>query len=163
MHFNRKKKTMKLSRALSDLVYTKSVGMPDFQTQGEKRTGIIRELCIGAARVFLMMSVCVLARSQAAAVFRCRLWARPKPISWCSRNLRRSYDSTSVSSLASTRHLTAWTPATSTHSPSGTLAAIWVLTNIYCSEQSVCVKHAANLLLSYQHLTEIQIIIRTLL
>lgn len=38
MCFNRKKKTMKLSRALSDLVYTKSVGMPDFETQGEKRT-----------------------------------------------------------------------------------------------------------------------------
>lgn len=27
---------MKLSRALSDLVYTKSVGMPDFEAQGEK-------------------------------------------------------------------------------------------------------------------------------
>lgn len=34
--FNRKKKTMKLSRALSDLVYTKSVGTPDFEAQGEK-------------------------------------------------------------------------------------------------------------------------------
>uniref|UniRef100_A0A8C2KVA5 Phosphoinositide phospholipase C n=1 Tax=Cyprinus carpio TaxID=7962 RepID=A0A8C2KVA5_CYPCA len=32
--FNRKKKTMKLSRALSDLVYTKSVGTPDFEAQG---------------------------------------------------------------------------------------------------------------------------------
>uniref|UniRef100_A0A672P8F4 Phosphoinositide phospholipase C n=1 Tax=Sinocyclocheilus grahami TaxID=75366 RepID=A0A672P8F4_SINGR len=31
--FNRKKKTMKLSRALSDLVYTKSVGTPDFEAQ----------------------------------------------------------------------------------------------------------------------------------
>uniref|UniRef100_A0A673IEV3 Phosphoinositide phospholipase C n=1 Tax=Sinocyclocheilus rhinocerous TaxID=307959 RepID=A0A673IEV3_9TELE len=31
--FNRKKKTMKLSRALSDLVYTKSVGTPDFDAQ----------------------------------------------------------------------------------------------------------------------------------
>ncbi|TRY96837.1 hypothetical protein DNTS_015410 [Danionella cerebrum] len=29
-----KKKTMKLSRALSDLVYMKSVGMPDFESQG---------------------------------------------------------------------------------------------------------------------------------
>lgn len=37
MCFDRKKKTMKLSRALSDLVYTKSVGMPDFETQGEKK------------------------------------------------------------------------------------------------------------------------------
>lgn len=27
---------MKLSRALSDLVYTKSVGIPDFEAQGEK-------------------------------------------------------------------------------------------------------------------------------
>ncbi|XP_057182829.1 1-phosphatidylinositol 4,5-bisphosphate phosphodiesterase eta-2a isoform X7 [Triplophysa rosa] len=34
VHHSRKKKTMKLSRALSDLVYTKSVGMPDFETQG---------------------------------------------------------------------------------------------------------------------------------
>ncbi len=34
--FNRKKKTMKLSRALSDLVYMKSVGTPDFEAQGEK-------------------------------------------------------------------------------------------------------------------------------
>ncbi|KAA0713534.1 1-phosphatidylinositol 4,5-bisphosphate phosphodiesterase eta-2 [Triplophysa tibetana] len=33
VHHSRKKKTMKLSRALSDLVYTKSVGMPDFETQ----------------------------------------------------------------------------------------------------------------------------------
>lgn len=106
------------------------------------------------------MYVCWMARSQAAAVFRCRLWARPKPISWCSRNLRRSYDSTSVSWLASTRRLTAWTPATSTHSPSGTLAAIWVQTNIYCvywRTNHMC----ANLLLSYQHVREIQSIIPT--
>ncbi|XP_073765158.1 1-phosphatidylinositol 4,5-bisphosphate phosphodiesterase eta-2a isoform X10 [Danio rerio] len=33
-HHSRKKKTMKLSRALSDLVYMKSVGMPDFESQG---------------------------------------------------------------------------------------------------------------------------------
>uniref|UniRef100_A0A8C2KWS6 Phosphoinositide phospholipase C n=1 Tax=Cyprinus carpio TaxID=7962 RepID=A0A8C2KWS6_CYPCA len=33
-HIYRKKKTMKLSRALSDLVYTKSVGTPDFEAQG---------------------------------------------------------------------------------------------------------------------------------
>uniref|UniRef100_A0A8C1WMV8 Phosphoinositide phospholipase C n=1 Tax=Cyprinus carpio TaxID=7962 RepID=A0A8C1WMV8_CYPCA len=34
IHFCLKKKTMKLSRALSDLVYTKSVGTPDFEAQG---------------------------------------------------------------------------------------------------------------------------------
>ncbi|KAK2899053.1 hypothetical protein Q8A67_010471 [Cirrhinus molitorella] len=33
VHHSRKKKTMKLSRALSDLVYTKSVGIPDFEAQ----------------------------------------------------------------------------------------------------------------------------------
>ncbi|XP_042618822.1 1-phosphatidylinositol 4,5-bisphosphate phosphodiesterase eta-2-like isoform X2 [Cyprinus carpio] len=33
VHHSRKKKTMKLSRALSDLVYTKSVGTPDFEAQ----------------------------------------------------------------------------------------------------------------------------------
>ncbi|XP_016345022.1 1-phosphatidylinositol 4,5-bisphosphate phosphodiesterase eta-2a isoform X2 [Sinocyclocheilus anshuiensis] len=33
VHHSRKKKTMKLSRALSDLVYTKSVGTPDFDAQ----------------------------------------------------------------------------------------------------------------------------------
>ncbi|XP_051508487.1 1-phosphatidylinositol 4,5-bisphosphate phosphodiesterase eta-2-like [Myxocyprinus asiaticus] len=32
-HHSRKKRTMKLSRALSDLVYTKSVGMTDFEAQ----------------------------------------------------------------------------------------------------------------------------------
>ncbi len=37
IRFNRKKKTMKLSRALSDLVYTKSVGAPDFEAQGEEK------------------------------------------------------------------------------------------------------------------------------
>nr|XP_023697268.1 1-phosphatidylinositol 4,5-bisphosphate phosphodiesterase eta-2 [Paramormyrops kingsleyae] len=38
-HHSRKKKTMKLSRALSDLVkYTQSVGMHDIETQGERPT-----------------------------------------------------------------------------------------------------------------------------
>ncbi len=40
IRFNRKKKTMKLSRALSDLVYMKSVGAPDFEAQGEKKIKI---------------------------------------------------------------------------------------------------------------------------
>lgn len=60
---------------------------------------------------------------QLTAAGRCRLWARPKPISWCNRKLHPSSSSTSGSCPESTRPHTGWTPLISTPSLSGAPAA----------------------------------------
>lgn len=124
-HLFRKRKTMRLSRPLSDLVkYTKAVRVHDIETQGKRQHP---STSVNIRRTFgepLDRSMFLWQGSRTAG--RCRRWTRR----WWTRSCSWSPFSccvwTSGSCLESIRPTTGWTPATSTHSRTGTQAVTWV-------------------------------------
>lgn len=131
----RRRKTMRLSRALSDLVhYTKSVRVHDIETQGERSSKATSNIFINLSMVLhLWITLWMI-------VYSCRflVWQHWPIVGRCHPSTRlswiRSYSCshwswsvlTSGNFSGSTHPTTEWTPVTSTLSSTGTQDVIWV-------------------------------------